>query len=88
MVFLKNKIKYLVFGKFHCILFLNSSFDGSLIFNFLLTLIWCFSSHFSFYFCDKHNVIISKIHDESTRFWNSSIPFYVISIKIYCNMDV
>jgi hypothetical protein len=34
MVFLKNQIKFLVFGKFHCILLLNSSFDGGLIFNF------------------------------------------------------
>lgn len=34
MVFCKNKIKYLVFGKFHCILLLNFSFDGGLIFNF------------------------------------------------------
>jgi hypothetical protein len=53
--------------KIQCILQLNYSFYGSLFFNFFfdITMTYFLSPHFSFSMCDKHNVIISKVHNES-----------------------
>jgi hypothetical protein len=46
-----------------------------------------FSPHFSFYLCDKLNVIISKVHHESTIFLESSIFLNMIPTKIFCKID-
>jgi hypothetical protein len=43
--------------------------------------------HFSFFLCDKYNVIISKLHYEFIFFCNSPITFMMIFIKLYNNMD-
>jgi len=54
---------------------------------FILKLTWhiFLNSHFSFYLCEKDNVIISKVHYESIVFFKS--PFFKKSTKFYCNMD-
>jgi hypothetical protein len=63
----KIKSKFLVLGKFQCILLLNSLFDGGLFSNFYFeaTIIYFWNSHFNFCLCNKHIVIISKVHYES-----------------------
>ncbi len=38
------------------------------IFIFDITMTYFLSPHFSFFVCDKHNVIISKVHNESILF--------------------
>jgi hypothetical protein len=83
-----NKSKFLVVGKFQYILFLSSSLDGGLYFNFLKHYHGIFlSPHFSIYLIDTfYNVIISKVHYESTIFF-SSIFLNMIFTKVYCNMD-
>ncbi len=43
--------------------------------------------HFLFSMCDKHSVIISKVHNESIFLKNSSIIFNKILTQVYCNMD-
>jgi len=67
MALKKIKSKFLVLEKFQCILLLNSLFDGDLFSNFYfeatITNFW--SSHFYFCLCNKHIVIISKVHYES-----------------------
>jgi hypothetical protein len=41
-------------------------------FNFNITMTYFLSPHFSFSMCDKHNVIISKVHNVSQPyFWKS-----------------
>ncbi len=45
------------------------------------------SPHFSFSMCDKHNVIISKVHNESILFLKLIHNFNKIFTKVYCNMD-
>ncbi len=54
---------------FEFILQLNYSFYCGLVFfqNFDITM-YFLSPHFSFFVCDKHNVIISKVHNEYTLF--------------------
>ncbi len=37
-------------------------------FNFDITMTYFLSPHFSFSICDNHNVIISKVHNESIFF--------------------
>jgi hypothetical protein len=37
--------------------------------------------------CDKHSVIISKLHNESIFLKNSSTIFNKIFIQLYCDMD-
>lgn len=48
------KMTILVFIKFQCMLVFNSSFDDGLF----------SESTFSFFMCDKHNVIISIVHNK------------------------
>ncbi len=45
---------------FYCGLFLNFNFD--------ITMTYFLNPHFSFSVCDKHSVIISKVHNESISF--------------------
>jgi hypothetical protein len=49
------------------LLFLNSLFNGGLFFNFYFeaTITYFWSSQFYFCLCNKHIVIISKLHYES-----------------------
>jgi hypothetical protein len=49
---------------------LNYSFYGGQFFNFNfdITMTYFLSPHFSFFVCDKHSVIISKVHNESIFF--------------------
>jgi hypothetical protein len=54
-------------------------------------LIWCYydiflSPHFSFSMCDKHSVIISKVHNESILFLKLIHNFNKIFTKVYYNM--
>jgi hypothetical protein len=60
-------MKKYILEKFQCILQLNYSFYGGVFFNFNfdITMTFFLSPHFSFSMCDKHNVIISKVHKES-----------------------
>jgi hypothetical protein len=52
---------------------------------FILTLFWIFfSPHFSIFLCDKHNVVISKVHYESII---SLTIFMMFPIKVYDNMN-
>jgi len=37
-------------------------------FNFDITMTYFLNPQFSFFVCDKHNVIISKVHNESILF--------------------
>ncbi len=62
--------KIYILEKFQCSLQLNYSFYGGLFFNFNfeITMTYFLSPHFSFFVSDKHNVIISKVHNESTLF--------------------
>jgi hypothetical protein len=73
MVFKYLKIKiicidFIFYVYFLKKLFLNSSFHGGLFFIFYFDIImkYFLSSHFSFYFHDKHSVIISKAHYKFT----------------------
>jgi hypothetical protein len=59
-----------------------------LIFYFDITMTSFLNPHFPFFMCDKHSVIISKVHNESILFLNSSINFNKIFTKIYCNIDM
>ncbi len=61
-------MKVYILWKFQCISQINSSFDDALFFNFDTTLKLFFSPHFSFFLCDKQNVVISKVHYESIIF--------------------
>jgi hypothetical protein len=56
--------------KYQCILQLNYSFYGGLFFNlnFDITMTYFLRAHFSFFVCDKHSVIISKVYNESILF--------------------
>jgi hypothetical protein len=56
--------------KFQCILKFNYLFYGGLFFNFNfdITMTYFLKPQFSFFVCDKHNVIISKVHNESMFF--------------------
>jgi hypothetical protein len=47
---------------------LNYSFYASLFFNFDITMTYFLNSYFSFFMCDKYNVINSKVHNESSLF--------------------
>jgi hypothetical protein len=47
---------------------LNYSFYASLFFNFDITMTYFLNSYFSFFMCDKYNVINSKVHNESILF--------------------
>jgi hypothetical protein len=60
-------MKKIVLEKIQCTLQLNYSFCGSTFFyfDFDITMKYFLSPHFSFSMCDKHNVIISKVHTES-----------------------
>ncbi len=51
-------------GKFQCTSLINSSFIVALFFNFNFdtTLIYFLIPQFLFFLCDRHNVIISKVH--------------------------
>jgi hypothetical protein len=64
------KYKKIILEKFQCILQLNYLFYGGLffIFYFDITMTYFLSPHFSFSMCDKDNVIISKVHNESILF--------------------
>ncbi len=68
MAFKKNSIKISCIGKVSMHLLLNSLFDGGLFYNFYFeaTIIYIWNSHFNFCLCNKHIVIISKVHYEST----------------------
>jgi hypothetical protein len=46
-----------------------------LYFNFYITMTYFVSPQFSFFMCDKHSVIISKVHNESILFLKLSIIF-------------
>jgi hypothetical protein len=52
---------------------------------FTLTSFW--SPNFSFFRCDKHNVVISKVHYESIIFFKFIKKIMMISIKGYENMN-
>jgi hypothetical protein len=62
--------KKIILEKFQCIVQLNYSFYGGLFLNFNsdITMTYFLSPQFSFYVCDKHSVIISKVHNESIFF--------------------
>jgi hypothetical protein len=64
-------MKKYILENFQCILQLNYSFYGGLFFNFNfdITMTYFLSPHFSFLVCDKHSVIISKVHNESILFF-------------------
>jgi hypothetical protein len=53
-----------------CILQLDYSFYGGLFFNFNFDIIMTsfLNPQFSFSMCEKHNVVISKVHNESNLF--------------------
>jgi hypothetical protein len=57
---------------------MNSSFDDALffIFYFDTILMYFLSPHFSFSICDKHSVVISKVHYESISFLEFIQIFY------------
>jgi hypothetical protein len=57
-------------GKFQCTSLINFSFDDVLfyLFYFDTTLTYFLNPHFSFFLCDKYNVVISKVHYESIIF--------------------
>jgi hypothetical protein len=63
-------MKKIILEKIQCILQLNYSFYGGLffIFYFDITMTYFLSPQFSFFVCDKHSVIISKVHNESILF--------------------
>jgi hypothetical protein len=69
---------------------LNYSFDGGLLFNFDITMTYFLNPHFSFSVCDKHSVIISKVHNESIRSLKLMGAFLVKGAKsardsVHCN---
>jgi len=65
------KLKIYILGKFQCTSLINSSFHNVLFyfyFYFYITLTYFLNPHFSFFWSDKHSVVISKIHYKSIRF--------------------
>jgi hypothetical protein len=50
-------------------------------FNFDITMTYFLSPHFSFFVCDKHSVIISKVHNES-NFFIETHPWFSIIFSI------
>jgi hypothetical protein len=62
-------MKKIILEKIECTLKLNYSFNGGLFFNFSFDIIVYFlCPRFSFFVCDKHSVIISKVRHESILF--------------------
>jgi hypothetical protein len=70
MTFKRNLNQFFVNKNFQCILFLNLSFDDGVFFNFNfdITMTYFLNPQFSFYSCDKHSAIVSKVHYESIFF--------------------
>jgi hypothetical protein len=56
----------------------NSSFDDALFFKFYfdITLTYFLSPHFSFFVCDRGNVVILKVHYKSIIFLKFVQNFY------------
>jgi len=67
-----------ILRKFQCASLINFSFDDVLffIFYFDITLMYFLNPHFSFSPCDKHNVVILKIHYKSIIFLKFIQFFY------------
>jgi hypothetical protein len=65
--------KKIILENFQCILQLNYSFYGGIFLNFNSDIIvtYFLNPQFSFSMCDKHSVIISKVHNESILFLNN-----------------
>ncbi len=65
-------------GKFQCTSLINYSFDDVLFYflNFDTTSMYFLNPHFSFFLCDRCNVVISKVHYESIVFLKFIQMFY------------
>jgi len=89
----KQQVKFLNMKKLNSKIF-NASYNQiihfmvSYLLIIILVLLWhIFWIHKFHFLCDKHIVIISKIHNESIFLKNSFTIFNKILTKVYYNMD-
>jgi hypothetical protein len=99
---LDKKMKKYIFGKFHCILILNFSFDGGggggVFLTFIMT--YFLNSHVNSFIHDRNNVNVSQVHSTFclklihifnmifTKINSSSIATWIVKISIMLMLNI